>query len=118
MHTIRKLSHRKSVAADLRRIYEAATAELTANELDAFEEKRAGKQASIAPAWRRAWQEGIPFFAFDPAIRKTIHTKNAMGSLNRVIRKLKTMLPDHGLDVQKALLDQFDAIELLKRASL
>lgn len=43
--------------------------------------------ASIAPAWRRAWQEVIPFFAFDPAIRKIIYTTNAIESLNRVIRK-------------------------------
>ena len=56
-------------------------------ELDAFEEKWAGKYASIAPAWRRAWAEVIPFFAFDPAIRKIIYTTNAIESLNRVIRK-------------------------------
>lgn len=78
---------RKVVAADLRRIYGAPTADQAANELDAFEEKWAGKYASIAPAWRRAWQEVIPFFAFDPAIRKIIYTTNAVESLNRVIRK-------------------------------
>ena len=44
---------RKAVAADLRRIYGAATADLAAAELDDFEEKWAGKYASIAPAWRR-----------------------------------------------------------------
>jgi len=78
---------RKAVAADLRQIYSAATAELAADELAAFEEKWAGKYPSIAPAWRRAWQEVIPFFAFDPAIRKIIYTTNAIESLNRVIRK-------------------------------
>jgi putative transposase len=78
---------RKAVAADLRRIYGAATADLAAAELDDFEEKWAGKYASIAPAWRRAWQEVIPFFGFDPAIRKIIYTTNAIESLNRVIRK-------------------------------
>lgn len=78
---------RKSVAADLRRIYQAATAERAADELDAFEEKWTGKYPSIVPAWRRAWQEVIPFFAFDPAIRKIIYTTNAIESLNRVIRK-------------------------------
>ena len=78
---------RKSVAADLRRIYKATPAGIAADELDTFEEKRAGKYAFIAPAWRRAWQEMIPFFAFDPAIRKIIHTTNAMESLNRAIRK-------------------------------
>ena len=29
----------------------------------------------------------IPFFGFDPAIRKIIYTTNAIESLNRVIRK-------------------------------
>ncbi|MET4103445.1 putative transposase [Roseovarius sp. MBR-78] len=57
---------RKAVAADLRLIYGAPTADQAAAELDAFEEKWAGKYASIAPAWRRAWAEVIPFFAFDP----------------------------------------------------
>ena len=78
---------RKAVAVDLRAIYGAVTADQAAVQLDAFEEKWAGKYASIAPAWRRAWQEVIPFFAFDPAIRKIIYTTNAIESLNRVIRK-------------------------------
>jgi hypothetical protein len=42
---------------------------------------------AVTPAWRRAWQEVIPFFAFDPAIRKIIYTTIAIESLNRVIRK-------------------------------
>jgi len=43
---------------------------------------------------RRAWAEVIPFFAFDPAIRKIIYTTNAIESLNRVIRKsIKTRGP-------------------------
>jgi len=78
---------RKFVAADLRQVYGAATADQAAAELDAFEEKWAGKYASIAPAWRRAWVEVVPFFAFDQAIRKIIYTTNAIESLNRVIRK-------------------------------
>ena len=41
---------RKEVAADLRRIYSAPTAEQAGLELDAFEEKWAGKYASVAPA--------------------------------------------------------------------
>ena len=78
---------RKGVAADLRLIYSAPTADLAAEALDHFEEKWMDKYPSIAPAWRRAWQEVIPFFAFDPAIRKIIYTTNAIESLNRVIRK-------------------------------
>jgi putative transposase len=78
---------RKAVAADLRAIYAAATADLAADELNAFEEKWGGKYPSIAPAWRRAWEEVIPFFAFAPSVRKIIYTTNALESLNRVIRK-------------------------------
>jgi len=69
---------RKVVAADLRRIYSAPNADLAEAELEAFEEKWGGKYASIAPAWRRAWQEVIPFFGFDPAIRKIIYTTDGI----------------------------------------
>jgi len=58
-----------------------------AKALDDFEEKRGQKYPSIAPSWRRAWQEVIPFFAFPPDVRKIIYTTNAIESLNRVIRK-------------------------------
>lgn len=78
---------RKGVAADLRRIYEAPTADQAAVALDAFEAAWGDKYASIAPAWRRAWEEVTPFFAFPPAVRKIIYTTNAIESLNRVIRK-------------------------------
>ena len=82
---------RKAVAADLRPIYEAPTAEEAARQLDAFEDKWGGKYPSIAPAWRRAWAEVTPFYAFSAAIRKIIYTTNAVESLNRVLRKtLKT----------------------------
>jgi putative transposase len=52
-----------------------------------FEVEWCSKYPSIAPSWRRAWQEVIPFFAFPPAVRKIIYTTNAIESLNRVIRK-------------------------------
>ena len=82
---------RKAVAADLRPIYEAPTAEEAARQLDTFEEKWVSKYPSIAPAWRRAWTEVTPFYAFSAAIRKIIYTTNAVESLNRVLRKtLKT----------------------------
>lgn len=45
------------MAADLRPIYEAPTAEEAARQLDRFAAKWAGKYPSIAPAWRRAWAE-------------------------------------------------------------
>ena len=82
---------RNGVTAGLRLIYEATTADQAAAAVDAFEEKWTGKYASIARAWRLAWrwawQQVIPFFAFDPAIRKIIHTTHAIESLNPVIRQ-------------------------------
>jgi len=53
-----------------------------------FETEWGRKYPSIAPSWRRAWQEVIPFFAFPPAVRKIIYTTNVIENLNRVIRKI------------------------------
>ena len=78
---------RKAVAADLRRIYSAPTAAMAEAELNAFEERWAGKYASIAPAWRRAWAEVIPFFAFPDEVRRIIYTTNAIEALNSKLRR-------------------------------
>jgi transposase-like protein len=55
--------------------------------LDDFEAEWGTEYPSIAPSWRRAWQEVILFFTFPPAVRKIIYTTNAIKNLNRVIRK-------------------------------
>lgn len=38
--------------------------------------------------WRGNWSNVIPFFQFEPAIRKVIYTTNAIESLNMSMRKL------------------------------
>jgi transposase-like protein len=78
---------RKAVAKDLKQIYQATDDVEAEKALADFEAKWAQKYPSIAPSWRRAWQEVIPFFVFPPAVRKIIYTTNAIESLNRVIRK-------------------------------
>jgi len=78
---------RKAVAAKLRDVYSAETAEAARDALEAFDGAWGRQYPSIAQAWRRAWQEVIPFFAFSPEIRRVIYTTNAIESLNRVIRK-------------------------------
>jgi transposase-like protein len=78
---------RKAVATDLKQIYQATDDQAAEKALVDFEAEWGEKYPSIAPAWRRAWQEVIPFFAFPPAVRKIIYTTNAIESLNRVIRK-------------------------------
>lgn len=78
---------RKAVAAKLRDVYVAETAEAAWDALEAFDADWGRQYPSIAQAWRRAWQEVIPFFAFSPEIRRVIYTTNAIESLNRIIRK-------------------------------
>lgn len=78
---------RKAVAARLREIYSAETAEAARDALEEFDGEWGRQYPSIAQAWRRAWDEVIPFFAFSPEIRRVIYTTNAIESLNRVIRK-------------------------------
>ena len=78
---------RKAVAAKLRDVYSAETVEAAWEALEAFDADWGRQYPSIAQAWRRVWQEVIPFFAFSPEIRRVIYTTNAIESLNRVIRK-------------------------------
>ena len=65
----------KHVAAALRPIYTAATAEAAQEALEEFASGPWGaKHPTIAQSWRRAWQNVIPFFAFPPDVRKVIYT--------------------------------------------
>ena len=80
---------RKALAAALRPIYTAASAEAAAAELDAFEAGEWGRKfPTVVKAWRRAWDRVIPFFAFPPAIRRVIYTTNAIESVNARLRKI------------------------------
>jgi putative transposase len=80
---------RKKVAAALRPIYTAPTAESAASELDAFAASSLGvKYPAAVKAWRDAWQRFIPFLEFAPEVRKIIYTTNAIESLNYQLRKI------------------------------
>jgi putative transposase len=80
---------RKTLAAAIRPIYTAATAEAAEAELDAFEQGPWGQKfPTVAAAWRRAWSHVIPFFAFPPQIRRVIYTTNAIESINSQLRKI------------------------------
>jgi putative transposase len=79
---------RKTVAADLRRIYTAPTADAAADELDRFAEKWDKTHPAISQIWRRNWDQVTPFFAFPAEIRKVIYTTNAVESLNMSLRKV------------------------------
>jgi putative transposase len=80
---------RKALAAALRPIYTAATAEAAQTALEAFAQGSWGQKfPTIVAAWQRAWDRVIPFFAFPPEIRKVIYTTNAIESVNARLRKI------------------------------
>ena len=80
---------RKALAAAIKPIYTAASAEAAQAELDAFEQGPWGRKfPTVVAAWRRAWDRVIPFFAFPPAVRRVIYTTNALESVNAQLRKI------------------------------
>lgn len=85
---------RKELAAALKPIYQAESAEAAKQRLDDFEATPwARKYPAIAQSWRRNWEQVIPFFAFPPEVRRIIYTTNAIESLNSQVRKA---LRSHG----------------------
>jgi transposase-like protein len=80
---------RKPLAAALRTIYAAPSADLAQTALDTFERGEWGQRfPTIVAAWRRAWARVIPFFAFPPEIRRVIYTTNALESVHARLRKI------------------------------
>lgn len=80
--------NRKTVAEDLRRIYQAASAAEAERQLDIFAEKWDSAYLAISQSWRRNWTHIIPFFAYPADIRKVIYTTNAIESINMSLRKV------------------------------
>jgi putative transposase len=81
-------NERKHVAADLKAVYSAPTAEAAAYELKQFGDKWDERYRAIRALWERNWDRIIPFFAFPLTVRKVIYTTNAIESLNRSLRKI------------------------------
>jgi putative transposase len=79
---------RPEVAADLKRIYQSATADEAEQRLGEFEAKWDDDYLPISQSWRRNWPRLIPFFDYPPEIRKVIYTTNAIESVNMSLRKL------------------------------
>jgi putative transposase len=78
---------RKALAADLKPIYRAATAEMAEQALAEFRAKYPKHQV-VADVWERNWQRVIPFVEFPEEIRKIIYTTNAVESLHMTLRKV------------------------------
>ena len=79
--------YRKLVAADLRRIYQAATAEEARQQLEEMILKWTA-YPSVGQVWQRNWDRITPFFHYPADIRKAIYTTNSVEALHRSLRKI------------------------------
>jgi putative transposase len=79
---------RKAVAADLKLIYRAASAEEAEQHLAAFAQQWNSRYPSIAKSWQANWARVIPMFGFPEDIRRAVYTTNAIESLNMSLRKV------------------------------
>ena len=88
-HSLRFVAYRdkKKVAADLRAIYTAASAEAALSELEQFAERWDEKFPMISASWKANWELVSPFLAFPPDLRRVVYTTNTIEALNRQIRK-------------------------------
>ena len=89
-HTMNYVSwkQKREVAADLRTIYTAPTADAAKLALEQFAAKWDKSHAALSQIWSRNWERIIPFFEFPAEIRKVIYTTNAVESLNMSLRKI------------------------------
>lgn len=80
---------RKKVAAALKPIYTAPTAQAAETALLEFAESDLGRKYPAAVrTWENAWERFIPFLEFPPEVRKIIYTTNSIESLNYQLRKI------------------------------
>ena len=94
VHLVRQGLHyvswkqRREVAADLRPIYTAPTAEEAERQWGEFAAKWDQRHPTISQVWRRNGERITPLFAFPADIRKVIDTTNAIESLNMSRHKI------------------------------
>ena len=79
---------REQVAADLKRVYSAATESEAELYLLEFEHNWNDAYPPIAQSWRNNWARITPFFDYPPEIRRIIYTTNAIESVNMSLRKV------------------------------
>src|SRR6476619_8326524 len=80
---------RKGLAAELKTIYRAESAEAALACLEGFSQGPWGqKYPPIGAMWKRQWEQVIPFFSYPAEVRKIIYTTNAIESLHMQLRKI------------------------------
>ena len=89
-------SDRKTVCADLKKIYGAVNLDDAEYALEEFREKWEKKYPSIIKSWDTNWAELTTFFEYPPEIRHLVYTTNAVEAYHRQLRKFtktKAILP-------------------------
>ena len=79
---------RRQVAAQLRPVYTAPTAEAALGALDEFEAGIGSKYPAIVQLWRNRWEHLTPFLDFPPEVRRVVYTTNMIESVNYQLRKV------------------------------
>jgi transposase-like protein len=79
------------LAKDLRAIYTAPTEQAAWASFEELEEKWGKPYPAIPKLWRAAWQEFIPFLAYDVEIRRVLFSTNAIESLHARYRRAITV---------------------------
>jgi putative transposase len=78
---------RKSVCADLKKIYGAVNLDNAEYALEEFREKWDKRYPAILRSWDDNWSELTTFFEYPEEIRYLIYTTNAVEAYHRLVRK-------------------------------
>jgi transposase-like protein len=78
---------RKKVAAALRPIYTAPSAEHALVELESFEQAWGAQYPTIGRTWRRDWENIVPFLSLPAPLRRVVYTTNSIEAMHRHVRK-------------------------------
>lgn len=73
----------KPLMADLKCVYAAPIEEIALSELDSFDDKWSGKYPKIAKSRKDNWANLSTYFKYLEAVRRLIHTTNAIEGFNR-----------------------------------
>ena len=93
IHLIRntfRLTSRKhwdQIKGDIRPIYTAVNADAALAAFEELTEKWGTRYPAVIKLWANAWEEFIPFLAYDVEIRRVICSTNAIESLNARYRR-------------------------------
>lgn len=105
---------RKSFAADLKNIYQAADEQKALAALDRVTEKWTQKYPNSMKHWKDNRDAISPIFKFSTTVRKVIYTTNAIESLNATYRKLnrqRSVFPSDTALLNALYLATFEAME-------